>query len=62
MNTGMLGIVDNNSVGIASRISDSSMPSRRLMRRPTTAIASPAMAIPIVLALTAKLMTAGDVR
>ena len=60
--TGMLGIVDSNSVGIASMVSDSSMPRRRSMRRPTTAIARPATAMPIVLALTAKLMIAGEVR
>ena len=61
MKTGMLGMVDSSSVGIESSSSDSRMPMRRSIRRPMTAIARPAAAMPIVLAFTAKLMTAGEV-
>jgi hypothetical protein len=57
----MLGMVESSKVGIDRRSNETTMPNRRLMARPTTAIARPAAAMPKVVALTAKLMIAGEV-
>jgi hypothetical protein len=61
VNTAMFGIVASSSVGIDSNIRLSRMPPRRSMRRPMNAMENPAIAMPIVLAFTAKPIAAGVV-
>ena len=53
------GATASSAVGTASSASAATMPRRRSMCRLKNATASPAIAMPIVLALTAKPMAAG---
>jgi len=59
VNVARSGATASSAVGIDSSARLARMPSRRLIRRLKNATANPAMAMPIVLAFTAKPIAAG---